>query len=698
MKRPARATGSMCFAAAIVVISCLLASGVAAQGQDSASTAPVYRMPPRAIADLIDAPPTPGVSIGPKQQWMLIMERPSLPSIAEVSQPELRLAGMRINPRTNGRSRRSYNTKLILKRIADGSEKTIRGLAPHARIRNIRWSPNEQRIAFSVTRETGIELWVADVATAQARRLTEPRLNAAYGSPYNWSPDSESLICLMVPSGRGMAPAAPTVPAGPTLQENIGGKAPARTYQDLLKNAHDVTLFGHYFTSQVVRVTLTGKSELLGKPGIFAEADPSPDGRYILTEIVHKPYSYLVPASRFPRRVEIWDGTGRVVKTVADIPLAEQVPIGFGAVRTGPRSFGWRADEPATLYWAEAQDGGDPKKEVEVRDRVYVLATPFAGQPIELVSLGMRYSGMSWGNDKLALVNEWWWKNRRSRTWIVNPSAPASEPTLLFDRSFEDRYSDPGRPLFRRTDAGTSVLLTADSGRTLFLSGQGASPEGNRPFLDRLALATKKTERLWRSEAPYYESAVNLLDAEKLTLLTRRESKNEPPNYFVRDLQKQDTTALTTFPHPTPALKEVYKEMLRYQRADGVKLTATLYLPPGKTPKDGPFPMLMMAYPREFKSADAAGQVTDSPHRFVRTSAHSPLLWLVHGYAVLDGPTLPIIGEGDEEPNDTYIKQLVSGAQAAVDEVVRLGVADRDRIAIISMGNGPSLGVLPGGR
>ena len=579
MKRPTRATGSMCFATAIVMISCLLVSGVPAQAQDSGSTAPVYRMPPRAIADLIDAPPTPGVSIGPKREWMLIMERPSLPSIVEVSQPELRLAGMRINPRTNGRSRRSYNTKLILKRIIDGSEKTIRGLAPDARIRNVRWSPNERRIAFSVTRETGIELWIADVATAQARRLTEPRLNAAYRSPYNWSPDSESLICLMVPSGRGKAPGAPKVPTGPTLQENIGGKAPARTYQDLLTNAHDETLFEHYLTSQVVRVTLSGKSELLGKPGVFAEAEPSPDGRYILTEIVHKPYSYLVPASRFPRRVEIWDGSGRVVKTVADIPLAEQVPIGFGAVRTGPRSFGWRADEPATLYWAEAQDGGDPKKEVEVRDRVYLLATPFAGQAVELVSLGFRYGGISWGHDKLALVNEWWWKNRRSRTWIVNPSAPASEPELLFDRSFEDRYSDPGRPLLRRTDAGTSVLLTADAGRTLFLSGQGASPEGNRPFLDRLALATKKPERLWRSEAPYYESAIDLLDAENVTLLTRRESKNEPPNYFVRDLQKKDATALTTFPHPTPALKDVYKEMLRYERADGVKLTATLYLP-----------------------------------------------------------------------------------------------------------------------
>ena len=682
MKQSTRSIDSTSMGISIVMVLLSPAVVVPAAAQDTNATAPEYRMPPKAIADLIDAAPTPGVSVSPNQQWVLVMERPSLPSIQEVAQPELRLAGMRINPRTNGRSRRSYNTKLILKRIADGQETTVRGLPVEPRIQSIGWSPNSKKIAFTITRDSGIELWAADVATAQARRLTEPRLNAAYGAPYEWSPNSQSLIAMLVPSNRGRAPEAPTTPTGPVIQQNIGRKTPARTYQDLLKNAHDEALFDHYLTSQVVRVSLDGQATPLSSPGIFAQAEPSPDGQYILTERLHAPYSYLVPASRFPRTVEIWDGGGRVVKTVAEIPLAEEVPIGFGAVRTGPRAFGWRADQPAALYWAEAQDGGDPKKDVEIRDRVYVFAAPFTSEAIELLALGMRYSGMSWGDSKLALANEWWWKNRRSRTWIVNPSAPGSEAALLFDRSFEDRYSDPGRPLFRRTEAGTSVLRTADGGRTLFLSGLGASPEGNRPFLDRLELASKKTERLWRSQAPYYERVVDLLDPDKRTLLTRRESKNEPPNYFVRDSQKDSLKALTTFPHPTPALKDVYKEMLRYERADGVKLTATLYLPPGKTPKDGPFPMLMMAYPREFKSADAAGQVTDSPHRFVRTSAHSSLLWLVHGFAVLDNPTLPIIGEGDEEPNDSYVKQLVSGAQAAVDEVVRLGVADRHRIAI----------------
>ncbi len=643
---------------------------------------PSYEMPPKAIADLIDAPPTPGVSVSPDHQWMLLLERSSLPSIVEVSQPELRIAGIRINPRTNERSRTRPYVGLKVKPINGRSEKTITGLPLNPRVNNVRWSPDGTKIGFTVTRDNGVELWFASASSGRAKRLTQPLLNVAYGSAYHWVSNSDAIICRLVPEDRGVAPSTPSVPTGPTTQENIGKKTPARTYQDLLKNAHDEALFEHYLASTVVRVTLNGQTKALGDPGIVTRAQPSPDGRFILVETLHRPFSYLVPAYRFPRRIEVWDAAGQMVKLVVDLPLADEIPIGFGAVPTGPRSVGWRGDVGATLYWTEAMDGGDPKREAEVRDRVLTLAAPFRNDPVVLGSFGLRVNGVTWSSDTLALVSESWWKTRKTRTHIVNPSTPGSQPIILFDRSFEDRYSDPGRPMRRDTKFGTSVLLTADGGRTLFLSGSGASPEGDRPFLDRLHLQTKETQRLFQSEAPYYERPVELVNVDSLTLLTSRESTSEPPNYMLRDLEKNTVQPVTNFSHPTPQLRDVYKEQVRYERDDGVKLTATLYLPPGKQPKDGPFPMLMWAYPREFKSADAAGQVPGSPYRFVRTSAHSPLLWLVHGYAVFDGPTLPIIGEGDEEPNDTYVRQLVAGAQAAIDEVVRRGVADRDRIAI----------------
>ncbi|MCZ6688293.1 MAG: prolyl oligopeptidase family serine peptidase [Planctomycetota bacterium] len=666
---------------ALLAAGWFLASGPVLAGEDAASRTG-YRVPPKSIADLIDAPPTPGVSIGPHGKLMLIMHRPSLAPISEIAQPEFRLAGIRINPRTNARARRSHFTKLSIKSISDRSEKNVSGLPPEARIQNVRWSPDGNRIAFTVAQRSGVELWTAEVRNGMARRLTKAVLNTVYGSAFQWSPDSQSIICRIIPSDRGSAPAKPDVPSGPTIRESSGRKAPARTYQDLLENAHDEDLFDHYLQSRVVRVSVDGKIKPMGSPGVITRALPSPDGRFILVETIHRPYSYLVPLSRFPRRIEVWSPDGKVMHLVADLPLREEIPIGRGAVATGPRSVDWRNDASATLYWVEAQDGGDPRKEADVRDRVYVLDAPFDGDPVELLSLGLRYSGMTWGSENLALAWEWWWKSRKIRTWIVNPSKPGSQLEVLFDRSFEDRYNDPGSPMLTETESGRSVLLTADGGKTLFLRGSGASPEGDRPFLDRLDLASRETVRLWRSEAPSYESVAEILDPVALKVLIRRESKTEPPNYFSRNLDSDRLDPITKFPHPAPQLRGVQKELIRYERADGVKLTATLYLPPNYTTADGPLPMLMWAYPREFKSAKSASQVRGSPHRFVRTSSHSPLLWLVHGYAVLDAPSMPIIGEGDEEPNDTYVKQLVASAQAAVDEVVRRGVADPDRIAI----------------
>jgi dipeptidyl aminopeptidase/acylaminoacyl peptidase len=646
-------------------------------------TAPVYRVPSPELEALVDAPLTPATSVGPAGQTMVLMEVPGLLTIDDLSQPELRLAGLRLNPRTNGPSRARYFTSLTLSRLADGRQTPVTGLPEEPRIGSVRWSPDGARLAFTLTRENGIELWVADVATGEARALTDARLVVLpQSAAFEWLPDGRTLVARLVPSERGTPPPAVDVPSGPVIQENVGRVAPARTYQDLLTDPHDEALFEHYLTAQVALIELDGAIREVGPTGLIAGAEPSPDGRFLLVSTIHRPFSYLVPANRFPIRTEVWDLEGRVVAEIADLPLAEEVPVGFGAVRTGRRSISWRADAPSTLYWVEALDGGDPWKEAEVRDQVFTLGEPFDGDPAPLASLGLRYSGVQWGHDDLALVTSLWFRTRMMRAWVVQPGTPGAEPRLLFERSLEDRYNDPGRPLMRSTAAGTSVLLTAEEGNTLFLVGQGASPEGNRPFLDRFDVASGETERLWRSEAPYYESPVELLDMDQGVVLTRREAVDEPPNYFVRNLATGGVRQLTDFPHPTPDLAGVEKELIQYEREDGVQLSATLYLPPGYEPEDGPIPTLMWAYPREFKNADLAGQLTDSPYRFVRVSYWGALPMLTQGWAVLDNPTLPIIGEGDEEPNDTYVEQLVAGARAAVNLVVDRGVADPDRIAI----------------
>jgi dipeptidyl aminopeptidase/acylaminoacyl peptidase len=399
-----------------------------------------------------------------------------------------------------------------------------------------------------------------------------------------------------------------------------------------------------------------------------------------------------VPAFRFPRRVEVWSTAGERVSRLADLPLHEEVPIAFGSVPTGPRDYQWRADAPATVAWVEALDGGDAGREAAERDRVFELAAQFAGAPRPLATLALRFGGLDWSSGELALAYEWWWKTRTQRAWRLRPDRPGAAPELLFEVNWEDRYNLPGEPAKTTNAAGREVLATADGGRTIFLIGDGASAEGDRPFLDAFDLATKETERLFRSEAPFYERPVEVLDPEAGVVLTRRESVDEPPNYFLRRLADGDgaSTAavaappirLTDFPHPTPQLEGADKELIRYRRADGVDLTATLYTPAGWTPEQGPLPTLVWAYPEEFKNADFAGQVQDSPYRFDRAWWGSPLLWLARGYAVLDDPTMPIVGEGDDEPNDRYVEQLVASAAAAVDELVRRGVAERERIAV----------------
>lgn len=648
----------------------------------SSQTATGYKMPPKAIADLVDAPPTPAVSLSPNRTVLLILERPSLPPISELAAPEYRLAGLRLNPRTNGPSRESYFTRLVLKSIDAPTERVISGLPKDARITNVRWSPDGQYLAFTLTRASRIELWLAEVAKARAQQLLRAPLNDAYGPAFVWLPDSKGLVVKLVSDTRGKEPTAPSVPEGPIVQETAGKTAAAPTFQDLLKNAHDEALFEYFLSSKLARVSLSGQLTPIAKEGLIASFQPSPNGKYLLVESLHRPFSYLVPAARFPKKIEVIDLSGKLIKEIADLPLAEDIPLGRDAARKGVRNCAWRPDAPATLYWVEAQDNGDPKVKADVRDKLFILAEPFTGVPKEIGALSYRFQSAMWSDQHFVLITEGWWSTRKTRTWKFLPDAPDVRPDLLIDRSFEDRYSDPGTPVMKSLPNGFSVLQLTDGGNALLMIGDGASPEGEKPFLDKFNLTTKQAERLWQSAAPYYEYPVALLDDTGTRFITSRESQSDPPNYFVRNLANNTLTALTNFPHPAPALAKVQKELIKYKREDGVELSATLYTPEGWTPDKGPLPMLMWAYPREFKSAQAASQVVGSPYRFTRINWGSPLFWLTQGYAILDGPTMPIVGEGGKEPNDTYIQQLVASAKAAVEEVVRRGVADRRRIAI----------------
>lgn len=678
-------------AAALAAPAVLVAPLAGAQAGPSA--APVvaqpaggYREPVAELKAIVDAPRAPQVALSPRRDLLALQQVPPLPSIALVAQPELRLAGLRINPRTYAPSRFSFASDLWLMDVASGREIRIDGLPKPLSLAAVSWSPDQQYLALNQQDPySGANtLWLVDVAAHTARKLLDRPLNTVRGD-ITWMPDSRHLL-VTLRTGQGGPPPETVVPAGPNTQETRGKGAvrQIRTYQDMLHDEHDAQVLEHYLRVQPALVGVDGAVRELGAPGLYVGLSPSPDGRHLLAETMERPFSYVVPWQYFPRRIAVLGLDGQPLHTVATLPLFEGLPSGNDAVPTGVRDIEWRSDAPATLVWTEARDGGDPSKPAEVRDEVLMQPAPFDAPPVSLAKVGSRVASIAWGRGDVALLSETWWKTRKVKTWRLAPDAPSTAPVLVFEGSSEDRYGDPGTPVAERDQNGFRRLRFSPDGKSLYLIGDGASAEGDRPFLDRWNLADNSKQRLFRSAAPTYSDVVALLDDDAKQVLITRESPTEPVNFYRLALGGKATpVALTRFPHPTPQLRDVKKEQIRYKRKDGVELTANLYLPPGFKPgRDKPLPTLLWAYPAEFKSAEAASQVTGSPYRFNAISYWGPLPFLARGYAVLDNPSMPIVGEGTQEPNDTYVPQLVADAEAAVDEVVRRGVADRGRIAV----------------
>jgi dipeptidyl aminopeptidase/acylaminoacyl peptidase len=663
-----------------------------------------YQRPAKGVASFVDAAPLTQAELGPDRTTLLVITPLAFPSIADVAVPEVRLTGARVNPRNRvitikqDPPQRLVAQRLELLDIANPAARPrpITGIPDGARIGDLRWSPSGAAIAFTVTEPDALRLWLADVRTGVARPLATPPLSGAASespcwaadrcgspngySPCEWLPDSRALVCrTVVPDAK--PPTAPSVPTGPIVQENLGSKKPAPTNPELLSSPADERMFEYYMTSQIAVVAVDGKVSPIGPPGLYRMSRPSPDGKWLLVESLHRPFSYRVTLRQFPTRTEVWRLDGKSIATLADLALAEEVPPVRDGVRTGRRDIRWRADAPATACWVEAQDGGDPRTKVAIHDRVECAAEPFT-RPVRLVELADRFRSIEWGTGKLALVSDGRWKDRHTRTTIVAPDDPVARPRVLWDRSSEDRYTDPGRPVLRPAPSGHSVLQVTSKGE-LLLAGDGASAQGDQPFLDRVDPATGKAERIWRSDGERFARVVAVVDPDGGDAIVSRETPTTPPQLYRTALAGRTERQLTHVTHPVPALAQVKKQLIRWKRKDGLELSGMLYTPAGFRPgKDRPLPVLVWVYPQEFKSASAASEVRGSPYQFVVPQWGGPLFALTQGYAVVDNPTLAIIGEGKTEPNDTYVEQLADGAASMIDAVVALGVGDRDRFAV----------------
>jgi len=679
-------------------------------GQDGAGTTALkYQLPPEVIVKMVDAPPTPTISLSPAQgtgpRMVLIQQSSSLPTIADLAEPELRLAGIRFNPKIDGPSRTRYAISLQLQPLvaAGGTAAPvatpIAGLPAKPRVLYAQWAPDGRHIALvNVNSEgagAGLELWIVDVAKSHATRVPTLRLNGGLAEPIAWI-DSRTLAALAVAPRAEHPPTRSEIPTGPVVQENLGRATPAPTYEDLLKNPTDELVFEYHAASQIEVVKLAGgPASKLGKPGLFDNIEASPDGHYLLAEELHRPFSYHQTYDRFPERREVFTIATGAVKVLDDAPLIDNLPIDRDAVEPGARDFGWRADEPATVTWVKAADGGDPKRDAPVRDRIYALEAPFSGEPKAIADLALRFRSIDWGDRHLAIVTEARWKDRKMVLTALDPATGSL--TELYQGSMQDRYHSPGRPLVERNAQGHLVLQTTPDKDGVYFVGPGASPKGDTPFVAIMPVqggADPTERRIWQSQPPFLETPVAVIKSGAgAEVLARRESVDQSPNYFLTGAlagsSSSETakvahwTPVTSFPNPYAGLPLPTHQLLHYKRADGLDLTADLYLPAGYDKAKGPLPTLMEAYPAEFKSRAAASQVSGSPYEFVRIYWGSPIFFTATGYAVLANAAIPIIGEGTAEPNDTYTEQLVAGAKAAIDAGAATGTVDPKRVGVM---------------
>jgi dipeptidyl aminopeptidase/acylaminoacyl peptidase len=656
----------------------MIVFSVSSMAQDNFS----YQLPPKVIADLLLAPPTPSISVSGNAKYMLVMERNSYPTVEELGQPELKIAGIRINPLNASLTRQTYINQISVKQVGADKNLVIKGLPTNLSALNPTWNPAENKIAFFNVLSNSVDVYVIDITTLSCKKINTTSANLVLGNTLVWVDDVSVLYKTNVNDPAKVAK-KPITPKGPTIQENLGKVAPSVTYQDLIKSPFDEYLFEYFTTVQLVKNN-NGVETKIGKPSILSSISISPDKQYFLTRTLNKPFSYLVPSYGFASTVFITDTKGNVVHTLANLPSAESTPSGYDNVQNLPRGFDWRNDAPSTIVYAMPLDSGLIKKKVPYHDAVFALEAPFSGAAKELFKTETRYGRTTWGNNQIALVSEQLRSKQQYKVSVFNPS----NGTLakLYEGNSTDLYNNPGTPVTEKNKYGEEVIALLNDGQTiLFNNTTGASDKGDLPYIAKFNLQTKQKEILWRCAEDCFEYVAEVLDINDLKVVTRRETEKEVPNYYIKSGKSlTNTVAITRFVNPYTGMEGVTKEKIKYKRKDGVDLTGDLYLPKGyDKAKDGALPTLIWAYPREFTNASDASQVRGNQHKFTMLSWGSPVFYVTQGYAILDNAEMPIVAtSADKKPNDDFVNQLGLNASAAIDKLVEMGVGDRNRMAV----------------
>jgi dipeptidyl aminopeptidase/acylaminoacyl peptidase len=652
-----------------------------------------FSLPDSDVTAIIDAPPTPLIVPSPDEKYLVVVGYEAHPPVSMLARPILRLAGLRLDPALGTRQRTRRFSSLSVLRISDGSLRPLT-LPAGAQVSVPAWAPDGHRFAFMVDEADGVGVWLADASTDEDP-VQVPGLRVvdvlsseppSTGATISWTRDGRWLLAFGAAprsaESAGPSLTAPTAPIEPRIDESVGKKSQMATFQDLLRTAADEDTFEALATTVPLRIDpATGASEQLGPPGLYQYVEDSPDGQYLLVYRLQRPFSFRVPNGLFARRTEVWTAAGEPVRVIADLPVSDQVPM--MGVPTGPRLATWDECSPAKLIWVEALDGGDPVAPAEHRDEVRSLAAPFEGEPEVAFLLAHRCLG--WSNmdaaDSIMLT-----EHDRDRRWLTTwlcDLADTSKNRVLFDLSEDDAYGDPGDPMLVLNPDGSRTIR--QHGDTIYLRGDGATPDGDRPFLDTYDLATGETTRLFHSRADEYESVLCFIEGRAGQLVIWHQSQAEPPNLWIIPTGEDPAQArqpLTSWADPHPALTGMVKRLMLTDRGDGVQLSGMLHLPPGyDQARDGRLPLVIWAYPNDYGSADTAGQVRLTASRFTRLVASDPAWFVLRGYAVLANAAMPVIGD-PETKNDTYIEQTCAAAEAHIKALVSEGIADPARVAV----------------
>ena len=678
----------------VLLFSCFLhlytASIQTVIAQEVNTSKNTWKSPEEDILKILHAPKLPITSISPAKTHMILSDPVTYPSLSELAAPMLKLAGTRVNPKNNYYHGSHGGTSPRILTIKDGAILEL-NIPDNAEILATNWTSDGKRFALTVGFEDRVELWTGDI-TGNVEKVSDIILNPLMDQAVKWFPDQKKLLIRRI-HNRGASPQKSAMPIGPKVLEDVGASARS-TYEarNLLETSYDDKLFSYYSNSELVIYDTQSKNlKVIGPAASYIWAGVSPDGNYILVERLKEPWSHEVAWWRFANDIEVWNLKGKLIKTVANHPVANEVPI--HGVMTGPRGVFWQPTAPHTLFWREALDGGNPVAEAKFRDRLMKWEAPFEKEPQEIFKAEHRIQSTWWGPDGMLMVYQRERIKRWRYVWLLNVDKGTSK--LWFDLDEDDRYNDPGYPIFTQLENGKYVIKVEDG--SMYFRGDGGTDNGDRPFVDKRNIQTGEVERIFRSDKDKYQYFVDFGDNPD-TFIMRSESPKTVPNYHLARFGKSikadkgeatrevTSNLITNFEDPSPELRDIRNKIVKYKRNDGVELSFQLLLPPGY--KEGTrVPTVVYAYPLEYSGVKTAGQVRGSSNRFLRVWGASHKYFLLRGYAVLDNTAMPMIGD-PETVYDTFVPQLVADAEAAVEKAIDLGIADPDRIGVIGHSHG----------